>query len=159
MSSPSPEPALDRSEGPAEAASGRDHGAEPMLDIPSRAVDPQSDAWADGDTRTPDDGDLPTPRSSPLALATATFVLYAITGLASLVVAIAPAYASPLYPSAGIALAAVLVHRMPALVGVFLGGWRAWSRSGWPVRSPRAPACRRWPVPGPCGASFASRSR
>jgi PAS domain S-box-containing protein len=123
MSSHSPErdphdPGLAATVGP-----GNDLGAEPALDIPSRAGDPPGDAWTDGDTRAPEDGDLPTRRSSPLELATATFVLYAITGLASLVVAIAPAYASPLYPSAGIALAAVLVHRMPALVGVFFGAF------------------------------------
>jgi len=52
-----------------------------------------------------------------LALALA----YALTGWAALWLAIPPSYASPLYPSAGIALAAVLVHGMRMLPGVALG--------------------------------------
>ena len=51
-----------------------------------------------------------------LALA-GTAVAYAVVGLASLLLSISPGFASPLFPSAGIALACVLVY-----------GWRRISK-------------------------------
>jgi PAS domain S-box-containing protein len=46
---------------------------------------------------------------------------YTLTGLLALQLAIPPGYASPIYPSAGIALAAVLVYGRPGLAGAALG--------------------------------------
>ncbi len=52
-------------------------------------------------------------------------VALAYAGVGWLVVglAVGPVYAAPLYPSAGIALAAVLVYRTPAVVGTALGAF------------------------------------
>jgi PAS domain S-box-containing protein len=50
-----------------------------------------------------------------------TALAYALTGLAALQLAIPPGYAAPLYPSAGIALAATLVFGARVLPGVALG--------------------------------------
>ncbi len=65
----------------------------------------------------------------PVALITA--FTYAAVGAMALLLAGPPGYASPLYPSAGIALAAALVWRRAALVGVLFGsalvnGMLAW---------------------------------
>ncbi len=48
---------------------------------------------------------------------------YALVGWLALLLAFAPSYAAPLYPSAGIALAAALVYGRPALVGTALGAF------------------------------------
>jgi len=50
-----------------------------------------------------------------------TALAYLMLGLAALQLAIAPSYAAPLFPSAGIALAAVLVYGNIAMPGVVLG--------------------------------------
>jgi PAS domain S-box-containing protein len=52
-----------------------------------------------------------------------TALVYAVVGWLALVLALPPGYASPLYPSAGIALAAVLTYGRPALPGVMLGSF------------------------------------
>ena len=52
-----------------------------------------------------------------------TALAYLLTGLAALQLAIPPSYASPLYPSAGVALAAVLVFGRAAVPGVLLGAF------------------------------------
>ncbi|MDP1901640.1 MAG: CHASE domain-containing protein [Rubrivivax sp.] len=74
-----------------------------------------------------------TPRSDPgldtaarpaaLAVVLITALAYALVGALALVLAGPPGYASPLYPSAGLALAAVLVYGRTALPGVFLGAF------------------------------------
>ena len=56
-----------------------------------------------------------------LGIALATALAYAAVGAAALAVAGAPGYAAPLYPSAGIALAAALVYGRVALLGALLG--------------------------------------
>ncbi|HZE91224.1 MAG TPA: CHASE domain-containing protein [Rhizobacter sp.] len=64
-------------------------------------------------------------RKSPhwtLALA-GTALAYAVVGWASLLLAVSPGYASPLYPSAGIALASVLTFGWRMLAGVALGSF------------------------------------
>ena len=48
---------------------------------------------------------------------------YAVVGWLALTLAVPPGFASPLYPSAGIALAAVLVYGRPAWAGVALGAF------------------------------------
>ena len=60
------------------------------------------------------------PAASGLA-ALALALVYALIGVAALSLATAPGNASPLYPSTGIALAAVLVYGKGMLPGVFLG--------------------------------------
>ncbi len=55
------------------------------------------------------------------AVVLGTFIAYALAGGLALMLAGPPSYASPLYPSAGVALAAVLVHGRVALLGVLLG--------------------------------------
>ncbi len=52
-----------------------------------------------------------------------TALAYAVVGWAALALALPPSYASPLYPSAGIALAAVLVFGRRALAGVLAGAF------------------------------------
>lgn len=52
-----------------------------------------------------------------------TAAAYLLAGLLALQIAIAPSYASPLYPSAGIALAAVLVYGPRVVPGVALGAF------------------------------------
>ncbi|WP_298832168.1 PAS domain S-box protein [uncultured Piscinibacter sp.] len=52
-----------------------------------------------------------------------TALAYLLAGLLALQLAIPPSYASPLYPSAGIALAAVLVYGRLAVPGVVLGAF------------------------------------
>jgi PAS domain S-box-containing protein len=64
------------------------------------------------------------PRASSLLLPPiATALAYAAVGTIALWLAIPPGYASPLYPSAGIALAATLVYGRRVLPGVWLGSW------------------------------------
>jgi len=58
-------------------------------------------------------------------VALVTAVAYALVGWMALTLAGPPGYASPLYPSAGIALAAVLVYGRVALPGVALGAFAA----------------------------------
>ena len=50
-----------------------------------------------------------------------TALAYAVVGVLALMVAIAPGYASPLYPSAGLGLAAALVFGRAGVTGVFIG--------------------------------------
>lgn len=52
-----------------------------------------------------------------------TALVYFVVGVTALKVAVAPGFASPLYPPAGIALAAVLVYGRSAVVGVVLGSF------------------------------------
>ena len=52
-----------------------------------------------------------------------TAVAYALAGWLALQLAFPPGYAAPLYPAAGIALAAALVYGRGALVGAALGAW------------------------------------
>jgi PAS domain S-box-containing protein len=52
-----------------------------------------------------------------------TWAAYLLAGLLALKLAIPPGYASPLYPSAGIALAAVLVYGWRVVPGVVLGAF------------------------------------
>ena len=61
----------------------------------------------------------PATRSAAVALLTA--LAYAAVGWLALRLLIPPHYASAIYPSAGIALAAAVVYGRPALVGVALG--------------------------------------
>ena len=60
------------------------------------------------------------PWLAPLLL---TALAYFLAGDAALLLAIPPGYASPIYPSAGIALAAVLVYGRRVLPGVMLGAY------------------------------------
>jgi PAS domain S-box-containing protein len=52
-----------------------------------------------------------------------TAICYAIAGVLSLSLAIPPGYATPLYPAAGIALAAVLIYGRRVLPGIALGAF------------------------------------
>ena len=52
-----------------------------------------------------------------------TALAYGLTGWLALRLAFAPSYAAPLYPSAGIAVAAVWVYGRPALAAVALGAF------------------------------------
>ena len=52
-----------------------------------------------------------------------TALAYFVAGQLALLLAIPPGYASPLYPSAGLALAAVLVYGRGALAGVAVGAY------------------------------------
>ncbi len=58
-----------------------------------------------------------------LAVLLLTALGYFLAGKLALMLAIPPAYASPLYPSAGLALVAVMVYGRPALPGVLLGSF------------------------------------
>ena len=53
----------------------------------------------------------------------ATALAYTFVGLLALQLALPPGFASPLYPSAGIALAATLVHGAPGALGAALGAF------------------------------------
>jgi len=70
---------------------------------------------------------MPPPRARSLAaawiVALATAAAYALVGGLGLLLAGPPGYASPLYPSAGIALAATLTFGRSALPGVLLGAF------------------------------------
>ena len=76
---------------------------------------------------------LPAPESPPtqpgrpwqrwLLPAVLTALAYFVAGELALQLAIPPGYASPLYPSAGLALAAVLVYGRGALAGVAVGAF------------------------------------
>ena len=63
------------------------------------------------------------PLPSALFVALATALAYAAVGLVAQRLAIPPTYASPLFPSAGIALAAAIVYGHAALPGVWLGSF------------------------------------
>ncbi|HEX6364033.1 MAG TPA: hypothetical protein VFZ93_13840, partial [Albitalea sp.] len=58
-------------------------------------------------------------RALPVAIVTA--LVYALVGWLALRLAIPPSYGSPVFPPAGIALAAVLVYGRPALAGAAIG--------------------------------------
>jgi PAS domain S-box-containing protein len=60
-----------------------------------------------------------------------TALAYALVGLAALMLAGPPGYASPLYPAAGVALAAVLTWGRAALPGVLLGSFVVNLYLGW----------------------------
>jgi PAS domain S-box-containing protein len=66
---------------------------------------------------------VPDPHAGPglPLVATATALAYALVGALAVLLAGPPGYASPLYPSAGIALVATLVYGWAALPGVALG--------------------------------------
>jgi PAS domain S-box-containing protein len=64
-------------------------------------------------------------RVPALTVALATAMAYGLVAAAALLLAGPPGYASPLYPSAGIALAATLTYGRAALPGVFLGALAA----------------------------------
>ena len=71
---------------------------------------------------------MPNPSAEPdaslptsLAPVAWTALAYALAGVLSLLLAIPPGYASPLYPAAGIALASVLVFGRRMLPAVWLG--------------------------------------
>ncbi len=79
------------------------------------------------------------PAAGPLALllpALLTALAYAAAGQLALLLALPPSYAAPIYPSAGIALAAALVYGRRALPGVLLG---AYIVNAWLVGSRGAP--------------------
>lgn len=69
-----------------------------------------------------------------LVVALPTALAYAVVAAIALLLAGPPAYASPLFPSAGIALAATLVYGRAALPGVWLGAWLTNAALG-PARS------------------------
>ena len=64
---------------------------------------------------------LPRPWSAALGVALLTALVYALVGGLAMLLAEPPGHASPLYPPAGIALAAALVYGRAALPGVWLG--------------------------------------
>jgi len=64
-------------------------------------------------------------------VAAATAFGYALLGLGALLLAGPPGYAAPLYPPAGLALAAVIVYGRAALPGVVLGAFAANVSLGW----------------------------
>ena len=65
---------------------------------------------------------MPTSGRGPW-VAALTALAYALAGAAALLLAGPPAYAAPLYPSAGIALAAAVAYGRAALPGVWLGAF------------------------------------
>ncbi len=65
--------------------------------------------------------DLTTPTSRTPTLLTA--LAYVLAGKLALLLAVGPSSATPLYPGAGIALAAALVYGRPALLGVLVGAF------------------------------------
>ena len=81
------------------------------------------------------------PAAGPLALllpALLTALAYAAAGQLALFLALPPSFAAPIYPPAGIALAAALVYGRRALPGVLLGayvvnGWLVGPRGGTPL--------------------------
>ena len=77
-------------------------------------------------TAAPSPTDANPRRAAPLRVARVSFgtaLAYALVGAVALLLAGPPGYASPLYPSAGIALAAVLCYGRAALPGVLLGAF------------------------------------
>jgi integral membrane sensor domain MASE1 len=69
----------------------------------------------------PEDVPAARPGWTGVVVAVSTALAYALVGALALTLAGPPGYASPLYPSAGIALAAVLCFGRAALPGVLLG--------------------------------------
>mgnify|MGYP000039926208 CR=1 FL=1 len=68
----------------------------------------------------------PAPGAPPphwLVPAVLTALAYVLAGKLALLLAVPPSYAAPIYPSAGIALAAVLMHGRAALLGVAAGAF------------------------------------
>ena len=68
---------------------------------------------------------------SRVAVAAVTALAYAIVGLGALLLAGPPGYAAPLYPAAGIGLAAILVYGAAAWPGVLLGSVVVEFSLGW----------------------------
>ncbi len=60
---------------------------------------------------------------SPLVIILVVAVVYAVVAKLSFWVKITPGDIAPIFPSAGIAIAAVLIYRWPALLGIFLGSF------------------------------------
>jgi len=60
---------------------------------------------------------------APWRVALATAAVYALLGALALLMAVSPGYASPLYPAAGLALAAMLRYGRAALPGIWLGSF------------------------------------
>ena len=73
----------------------------------------------------------PASRRHALQQAALTALVYASTGLAALLLAGPPGHASPLFPPAGIALAAAIAWGRPALVGTWLGSAIVNATLGW----------------------------
>ncbi len=105
----------------------------------------------------PEPARRPRRKRSPWVLFVITAMAYAAVGIAALVLAGPPGYAAPLYPAAGIALAAVLTWGRAALPGVALGallvsvflGLRqpladAWSLAGLAVVIALGAAAQAW---------------
>ncbi len=74
-------------------------------------------------------------RVHPLQILLGTAVGYTLLGLLALQLLGSHGYAIPLFPAAGLALAAAAVYRQPALLGVWLGsalvnGWLGWQQAG-----------------------------
>jgi len=63
------------------------------------------------------------PQPAAWNVAAGTALVYGVVGWLALLLAVPPGYAAPLYPSAGIALAAVLTYGRAAVPGVMLGGF------------------------------------
>ncbi len=71
---------------------------------------------------------VPTPATGAppphwLVPALLTALAYLLVGQLALLLAVPPSFAAPIYPSAGVALAAVLVHGRAALLGVAVGAF------------------------------------
>jgi PAS domain S-box-containing protein len=76
---------------------------------------------------------------------------YAALGRAALWLAIPSGFASPLFPSAGLALVSVLLYRWPAAAGVMLGSFIV----NWWLSAAGAPALMVYLVPAAVGAGAA----
>jgi len=88
--------------------------------------------------RSPAAEDMQRSPGQPVRIIARLAVIYAIMGLVGLQLAIPPSTASPLFPAAGFALAAVLWYGWPAIVATGLGQFlmhmvRCWLEgNGWP---------------------------
>lgn len=74
--------------------------------------------------------------NDPSARAASVAAAYWAVGLASLSLAIPPGLASPIWPAAGLAVAAALVWGREGLLGVFAGAWACNATILWGARSP-----------------------
>jgi PAS domain S-box-containing protein len=63
------------------------------------------------------------PAQRPVRVVAGVALAYLLVGLLALQLSIPPGYAAPIYPSAGIALAAALVYGAPGLAGAALGAF------------------------------------
>jgi len=95
----------------------------------------------------PSSGVLARPRHW-LAISLLTALAYLVVGRLALLLAIPPGYASPLFPSAGLAVVATLVFGARALPGVALGAWLVNVTLGDPRALSTAPALLLSLAPG-----------